>query len=76
VGTWEGDHGLTWIFTRNKFTQNMGGIKQTVPYKVKGNAIATEYQGTEVEMEFEMDGDTLTIDIMGMMSLEFERVGK
>jgi hypothetical protein len=54
----------------------MMGVKQTVPYKVKGNSISTEYQGAEVEMEFEIDGDTLTVDMMGMMSLEFERVDK
>jgi hypothetical protein len=74
IGTWEGDYGITWSFTRNKFTQEMMGVKQTVPYKVKGNAISTEYQGAEVEIEFEIDGDTLTVDIMGITSLEFERV--
>jgi hypothetical protein len=74
VGTWEGPYGFTWTFTGNKFTQSMGGLKQTVPYKVKGTSISTEYQGAEVEMEFEIDGDTLIVDIMGMMELEFERV--
>jgi hypothetical protein len=77
IGTWEAAHGgITWSFTENKFTQTMfGSIKQTVPYKVKGNSIFTEYAGAEVEIEFEIDGDTLTVDIMGM-SLEFKRVDK
>ena len=73
-GTWkEVDYGVTWSFTGNKFTQEMSGMKQTVPYKVKGNAISTKYEGAEVEMKFEIDGDTLTIE-MGRVSLEFERV--
>jgi hypothetical protein len=73
VGTWEGDYGTTWIFTGNKFTQEIMGIKTTVPYKVKGNSISTEYQGAEVEIDFEIDGDTLTVEMMGF-PLEFERV--
>jgi hypothetical protein len=76
VGTWEGDYGITWSFTENKFTQSMMGVKQTVPYKIKGNSISTEYQGVETEIEFEIDGDTLTVDIMGMISLKFKRVDK
>jgi uncharacterized lipoprotein YehR (DUF1307 family) len=74
AGTWEVIGGLlTWTFTGNKFTQNMMGIKVTVPYKVKGNSIFTEYQGAEVEMDFEIDGDTLTVEVMGF-ELEFEKV--
>jgi hypothetical protein len=73
VGTWEGTFGLTWSFTGNKFTQSRGGVRQTVPYKIKGNSISTEYQGTEVEMDFEIDGDTLTIEVMGFV-MEFDRV--
>jgi hypothetical protein len=73
AGTWEGPMGLTWSFTGNKFTQEMYGIKTTVPYKIKGNSISTEYEGAEVEMEFEIDGDTLTIEVMGY-PMEFERV--
>jgi hypothetical protein len=73
IGTWEGDYGITWSFTGNKFTQDMMGVKQTVPYKVKGNAISTKYEGSEVEMEFEIDGDTLTVEVMGF-DMEFERV--
>jgi hypothetical protein len=73
VGTWEGPYGLTWSFTGNKFTQNMGGVKNTVPYKIKGNSLSTEYQGAEVEMDIEIDGDTLSIEAMGFV-MEFERV--
>jgi hypothetical protein len=40
---------------------------------LKGNSISTEYQGVEVEMEFEINGDTLTVDIMGF-GIEFERI--
>jgi hypothetical protein len=72
AGTWEGDY-ITWSFTGNKFTQEVMGIKTTVPYKIKGNSIYTEYLGAEVEMEFEIDGDTLTVDLEGF-ALEFERV--
>jgi hypothetical protein len=73
VGTWEGAYGLTWSFTGNKFTQSMGGVKQTVPYKIKGNSISTKYQDFEVEWDFEIDGDTLTIEVMGF-PIEFKRV--
>jgi hypothetical protein len=73
AGTWEGPMGITWTFTGNKFTQEMYGIKTTVPYKIKGNSISTEYQGVEVEMEFKIDGDTLSIEVMGF-PMEYERV--
>lgn len=73
VGTWEGGYGLTWSFTRNRFTQDMGGIKQTFPYKIKGNSISTQYQGAEVELEYEIVGDILVVDLMGFR-MEFERV--
>jgi hypothetical protein len=73
VGTWEGAGGITWSFTGNKFTQEMMGVKQTVSYKIKGNSISTKYQGAEVEMEFEIDEDILTVSVMGY-DLEFERV--
>jgi hypothetical protein len=71
IGTWEGFG--TWSFTRNQFTQEMMGIRQTYPYKVKGNSISYKYQGTEVEIDFEIDGDTLTVEMMGV-PMEFERV--
>ncbi|GHV48139.1 hypothetical protein AGMMS49546_38440 [Spirochaetia bacterium] len=76
VGTWEEvDFGLTWSFTGNEFTQDILGVKITVPYKIKGNSISTTYEGAEIEMEFEINGDTLTIEIMGLgLGLEFERV--
>jgi hypothetical protein len=51
----------------------MMGIKRTVPYKVKGNSIFTEYEGAEVEIEFEIDEDILLISVMGF-GMEFERV--
>lgn len=74
AGTWENElSGLTWSFTRNEMTQDMMGVKMTVPYKIKGNSISTEYQGAEVEIAFEVNGDTLTVELMGY-ELEFERV--
>jgi hypothetical protein len=72
-GTWEGLGGITWSFTGNKFTQDMMGVKLTVPYKIKGNSIYTEYQGVETEMDFEIDGDTLRIEVMGF-GMEFKKV--
>jgi hypothetical protein len=51
----------------------MMGVKQTVPYKVKGNSIITEYQGVEVEMDFKINGDALTVKFMGI-PIEFKRV--
>jgi hypothetical protein len=73
IGTWEGDYGLEWTFTKDKFTQKIMGVSTTVPYKVKGTAIATEYEGASVELEFEIDEDILTVSIMGF-DMEFERV--
>jgi hypothetical protein len=72
AGTWEGDY-VTWSFTGNKFTQEIMGVKTTVPYKVKGNTISTEYLGAEVEIDFEIDGDTLTVELEGY-ELVFERI--
>jgi hypothetical protein len=74
IGTWEGSDGSTWSFTGNKLTESIRrGVKKTVPYKVKGNSIFTEDQGVEIEMEFEIDEDILTVSIMGF-DMEFERV--
>ncbi|MDR1786179.1 MAG: hypothetical protein LBR23_06950 [Spirochaetaceae bacterium] len=76
IGTWEeDDYGFTWSFTKTTFIQEVMGIKTSVPYKVKGNAIVTEYEGASVEMDYELDGDTLAVEVMGL-SLEFTRVGK
>jgi hypothetical protein len=71
IGTWEGIEGITLTFTGNKFTQSHEGIKTTVPYKTNGNSISTEYGGAEVERDFEIDGDTLTI---AGFDMEFKRV--
>jgi hypothetical protein len=52
-----------------------GGLVGTWKGKdFSGDAITTEYQGAEAEMEYHIDGDTLTIDVMGY-GIEFERVG-
>jgi hypothetical protein len=76
-GTWESTSSyvdMTWTFTGNKLVQETMGVKVTTPYKIKGNAIAMVYEGTEVEFEYVIDGDILTINMMGMMEVEFTRV--
>ena len=77
VGTWEGDFGLTWTFTGNKVTYEIMGLKYTVPYKIKDNAIIMDYMGVEAEFEYEIesedDDEYLIIYLMGM-EMEFIRV--
>ena len=77
VGTWEGDYGMDMTFTSNKVTYEIMGVKYTVPYKIKGDAIVMKYMGGEGEFEFEIEKDDdeeyLTIDF-GMMEMEFIRV--
>jgi len=75
-GKWESDDlfvHMTWTFTGNKLTQEVMGVKVTIPYKIKKNAIAMVYEGAEVEFEYKIEGNTLTVDMMGM-PVEFERV--
>ncbi|MDR2516118.1 MAG: hypothetical protein LBC88_01905 [Spirochaetaceae bacterium] len=52
------------------------GVKITIPYTIKGNAIAMVYEGAEVEFEYKIDGNTLTVNFMGLMDVEFTRVEK
>ena len=75
VGTWEGDY-MDITFTSNKVTYEVMGMKYTVPYKIKGDAIVMEYMGGEGEFDFEIekdDGEEYLIIDFGM-EMEFIRV--
>jgi hypothetical protein len=78
-GTWETEElgfKMTWNFTGNKLTQEMIGIKTTIPYTIKKGAIAMVYEGLEVEYKYKIEGNTLTV-LMGLgTSLNFKRVDK
>ena len=62
--------GITYTFTGNKMTMDAFGVKVTVPYKIKDNAITYEEKTSsgkvEYKMEYQIDGDTLTLISMGM----------
>ena len=96
IGTWEWDAGsvagmnlgisFRWTFTRDSFTSEMMGIRQTMPYRVRDNAIIFQEGNTEVEMQYRITGDTLSLDLGEWMggfggwgipsSLDFKRVSR
>ena len=86
-GTWEYNAGyginLKWTFTGNRFTQEMMGVSTTVPYRVRGTSLVFENSGVEVSVDFEIENDTLKVNIgnfpgLSMLGfgqgLEFTRV--
>jgi len=75
-GTWESDDlHMKWTFSGNKLTQEVMGMKVSIPYTIKKNAIVMVYEGAEVAFDYKIDGNTLTINMM-LRSVEFKRVGK
>jgi hypothetical protein len=77
IGTWkEVDFDLTqtmWTFTKDQLTQEIMGMRVTYPYKIKGNYICFNYQGADIEVKYELQGDTLKVDYM-ILDYEFKRV--
>jgi len=71
-------------FTSDSFTYEMMGVRQSISYRLKDNAIIFQEGNTEVEIQYRVNGDTLSIDIgdwMGELSgigiqtsLDFKRV--
>ena len=94
IGTWEWDLGpivsavldmrFRLTFTSDSFTYEMMGVRQSISYRLKDNAIIFQEGNTEVEIQYRVNGDTLSIDIgdwMGELSgigiqtsLDFKRV--
>ena len=94
VGTWEWNLGLItgidlgmrfrFTFTEDRFSYEMMGIRQSMPYMLRGNSIILLEGNTEVEIQYRVSGDTLSIDLgdwmgelseMGIQtSLDFKRV--
>jgi hypothetical protein len=52
------------------------GVKTTTSYKIKGNSIAMVYQGAEVELDYEIDGDTLILSMGSIMEFNLKRAKK
>ena len=94
VGTWEWDLGpiagfvldmkFSMTFTSDRFSYEMMGIRQSMPYRIRDNTIIFQEGNTEIEIQYRVSGDTLSIDLGDWMSgftgmgvstsLDFKRV--
>ena len=56
---------MIWTFSGNNLTQEVMGMRVTMPYSVRGNNISMNYEGMDVELPYRIDGNRLIVDLMG-----------